>query len=82
MEMDEEKPERTIVKRARKKLKRNMASLDEEEARLNKLAEEQIKAEALQAELYRFKKAEGLEEIAVTHPKLGEIGRASCRERV
>ena len=73
MEMEDEKPERTVLKRARKKLKRNMASLDEEEARLNKLAKEKIKAEALQAELYRFKEAKGLEKIAVTHPKLGPM---------
>jgi predicted ribosome quality control (RQC) complex YloA/Tae2 family protein len=73
LEMEEEKPERTILKRARKKLKRNMASLDKEENRLQELALEQIKAEALQAELYRFKQAQGLEKVEVTHPEHGPM---------
>jgi len=73
MEMDEEKPERTLIKRARKKLKRNLASLDEEEARLHKLAQEKIKAEAIQAELYKFKESEGLEEVTVTHHEHGTL---------
>jgi len=73
LEIEEDKPQQTILKRARKKLKRNLARLDEEEARLNALAAEQIKAEALQAELYRFKDEEGLEEITVTHPEHGEM---------
>lgn len=73
MEIEEEKPERTLFKRARKKLKRNLASLDKEEARLQRFAAEQIKAEAMQAELYRFKNEEGLEEITVTHPEHGTM---------
>lgn len=73
MEMDEEKPERTLFKRAKKKLHRNLARLDEEEARLQALSAEQIKAEALQAELYRFKHEEGLEEVTVTHPEHGTM---------
>ncbi|MBI9079912.1 MAG: DUF814 domain-containing protein [Pseudodesulfovibrio sp.] len=73
MEMDEEKSERTLIKRARKKLKRSLSNLDVEEARLQKLYNERIKAEALQAELYRFKTAEGLDEIEVTHPEHGPM---------
>lgn len=73
MEMEEDKPEQTVLKRARKKIKRNLASLDTEEARLQKLADEKIKAEAMQAELYRFKGEEGLEEITVTHPEHGAM---------
>nr|WP_321257498.1 NFACT RNA binding domain-containing protein [uncultured Pseudodesulfovibrio sp.] len=73
MEMEEDKPQRILVKRARKKIRRNLARLDEEKNRLDVLAQEQIKAEALQAELYRFKKAEGLEEIEVTHPVHGTM---------
>lgn len=73
LEIEEDKPQQTILKRARKKIKRNLARLDEEEARLNALAAEQVKAEALQAELYRFKDEEGLEEITVIHPEHGEM---------
>lgn len=73
LEMEEDKPQKTLLKRARKKIRRNLKRLDEEEARLDELAAEQIKAEALQAELYRFKDAEGLEKIAVVHPVHGEM---------
>lgn len=73
IEMEEEKPAQTLLKRERKKIKRNMARIDEEEARLQRLADEKIKAEAMQAELYRFKGIAGLEEITVSHPDYGEI---------
>ncbi|QJB58010.1 NFACT RNA binding domain-containing protein [Pseudodesulfovibrio sp. zrk46] len=73
MEMEEEKPQQTLLKRARKKVKRNLARLDEEQARLQKLADEKVKAEAMQAELYRFKDAEGIQEITVNHPEHGEM---------
>lgn len=73
MEMEEEKPAQTQLKRARKKINRNLARLEEEEARLQKLADEKIKAEAMQAELYRFKNDEGLESVTVTHPQHGEM---------
>ena len=73
LEVEEDKPQKTLLKRAKKKVRRNLKRLDEEEARLNKLAAEQAKAEALQAELYRFKNEEGLEEITVTHPVHGEM---------
>ncbi|MBC16213.1 MAG: hypothetical protein CL942_04080 [Desulfovibrio sp.] len=71
MEMEEEKPTQTLLKRARKKVNRNLARLDQEEERLKRLAAEKIKAEAMQAELYRFKNEEGLEEVTVEHPKHG-----------
>ncbi|BCS87466.1 NFACT RNA binding domain-containing protein [Pseudodesulfovibrio sediminis] len=73
MEMEEDKPQKTLLKRARKKINRNLARLDEEEARLKSLQAEQIKAEALQAELYRFKDARELEKIEVTHPVHGPM---------
>ena len=73
LEMEEEKPAQTQLKRARKKIKRNLTRLDEEQARLQKLADEKIKAEAMQAELYRFKDHEGLEEITVSHPIHGTM---------
>ena len=73
IEMEEEKTELTSIKRARKRFKRNMDSLNKEEIRLQELAAEQIKAEAIQAELYKFKHEEGLEEVTVTHPKHGTL---------
>ncbi len=71
MEMEEEKPAQRRFKRARKRIIRNLARLDEEEARLNTLAHEKVKAEAIQGELYRFKHLENLEEVTVTHPERG-----------
>jgi len=73
MEMEEEKPTQLILKRARKKVKRNLMRLEEEEARLQRLADEKVRAEAMQAELYRFKDEMNLEEITVTHPEHGEM---------
>jgi predicted ribosome quality control (RQC) complex YloA/Tae2 family protein len=73
LEMEEERPEQTRLKRERKKIKRNLARLDEEETRLLALADEKILAEALQAELYRFKEAKSLEAITVTHPERGSM---------
>ncbi|MCJ2164092.1 MULTISPECIES: NFACT RNA binding domain-containing protein [unclassified Pseudodesulfovibrio] len=68
LEMEEDKPQATLLKRGKKKIQRSLARLDQEEARLTQLSTEQIKAEALQAELYRFKDSVGLEEITVIHP--------------
>lgn len=73
MEMEDEKPGQTLLKRARKKVKRNLLRLEEEEVRLQRLADEKIKAEAMQAELYRFKDEEGLETIDVVHPTRGPM---------
>lgn len=73
LDMEEERPEQTRLKRERKKIKRNLARLDEEETRLLALADEKILAEALQAELYRFKEAKSLEAITVTHPERGAM---------
>lgn len=73
LETEEDKPQKTLLKRAKKKVRRNLRRLGEEETRLKELAAEQTKAEALQAELYRFKDRENLEEITVTHPRHGEM---------
>lgn len=73
LDMEEDKAQTVQLKRVRKKLKRNLASLDREQARLERLAAEQVKAEALQAELYRFKTLEGLESVDVTHPEHGPM---------
>ena len=73
LEMEEDKAQTVQLKRVRKKLKRNLTSLDQEQARLEQLVAEQVKAEALQAELYRFKDAEGLESVDVTHPVHGPM---------
>ncbi|WP_285906326.1 NFACT RNA binding domain-containing protein [Pseudodesulfovibrio pelocollis] len=73
LEMEAERPEQVQLKRERKKIKRNLARLDEEETRLHALASEKILAEALQAELYRFKDARSLDEVPTTHPEHGPI---------
>ncbi|OIQ51802.1 hypothetical protein BerOc1_00264 [Pseudodesulfovibrio hydrargyri] len=73
LDMEEDKAQTVQLKRVRKKLRRNLASLDQEQARLEQLVAEQVKAEALQAELYRFKDAEGLESVDVTHPVHGPM---------
>jgi predicted ribosome quality control (RQC) complex YloA/Tae2 family protein len=73
MEMEEERPENTRLKRARKRIRRNMARLDEEQERLEGLAREKIRGEALQAALYRLKEAEGLESVEVDHPEHGPM---------
>jgi len=71
LEMVEERPEQTELKRARKKVQRNMARLDQEEARLRLLADEQARGEALQAALYRLRDATGLESVEIEHPERG-----------
>jgi hypothetical protein len=73
MEMEEERPEQTRLKRERKKLNRNLARLDDEESRLRALADEKIKAEALQAELYRLKETQSLETVDLVHPVHGPV---------
>ena len=73
LEMEEEKPENTRFKRARKRIRRNMVRLDEEQERLEGLAREKIKGEALQAALYRLKGTEGLESVEVDHPEHGPM---------
>ncbi|MGE4192425.1 MAG: NFACT RNA binding domain-containing protein [Pseudodesulfovibrio sp.] len=73
LEMEEDKGQTLQLKRLRKKVKRNLARLDEEEGRLSALLDEQVRAEALQAELYRFKDAEGLESVDVAHPEHGPM---------
>lgn len=73
LEMEEDKGQAVQLKRLRKKVGRNLARLDEEEARLAALLAEQVRAEALQAELYRFKDAEGLESVDVVHPERGPM---------
>ena len=73
LEMEEERPEHIRLKRARKRIMRNMARLDEEQARLEGLAREKTRGEALQASLYRLKEAEGLESVEVDHPAHGPM---------
>ena len=68
-----DKPEQTELKRARKKVNRNLARLDQEEERLRQLAEERVKGEALQAALYRLRDETGLESAQVEHPGRGPM---------
>ncbi|MDD3313785.1 MAG: hypothetical protein PHP91_16770, partial [Pseudodesulfovibrio sp.] len=73
LEMAEDRPERVQLSRARKKIRRNLAKLDEEAARLEGFSEERARGEALQAALYRLKDAEGLESVVVDHPERGPM---------
>jgi predicted ribosome quality control (RQC) complex YloA/Tae2 family protein len=73
LEMEEERPEQTQIKRERKKIVRNLARLDQEEARLQALADEKELGEALQAEMYRLKDMQGLEEVTAVHPRRGPL---------
>lgn len=63
----------TRLKRERKRLRRNLSRLEQEEERLRSFIQDKIMAEALQAELYRFKQEEGLENVTVSHPEHGEM---------
>ncbi|MEF2229673.1 MAG: NFACT RNA binding domain-containing protein [Pseudodesulfovibrio sp.] len=73
LETAEERPEQTQLKRARKKVQRNLTRLDQEKARLAQLAGEQVRGEALQAVLYRFRDVAGLESLEAEHPGLGPV---------
>lgn len=73
LEMENNKTGRARAKAERKRLNRNLARLDQEEARLQQFIADKKMAEALQAELYRLKELEGLESVQVTHPMDGPM---------
>lgn len=60
-------------KSARRRIRRALAKLEQEESRLETYRRDRIKAEALQAELYRFQDTEGLESVEVNHPEHGQV---------
>ncbi|WP_243545820.1 NFACT RNA binding domain-containing protein [Pseudodesulfovibrio tunisiensis] len=68
LEMEEERPEQIQRKRERRKILRNLQRLDQEEERLDRFSANKMLAEALQANLYRLKKLDGLETVDVEHP--------------
>lgn len=61
------------AKALRKKIKRNLAKVEQEHDRLRTLIDQKTMAEALQAELWRIKDEEGLEEVVVQHPEQGPL---------
>ena len=73
LEQAENNPELERIKRGRKKIVRALAKLDEEGRKLQAMIDRKAEAEALQAELYRLRTAEGLREVAVVHPVLGPM---------
>lgn len=73
LDVAEEKTDRTRLKRARKKVLRNLNRLNQEEERLQQFIKNKKQAEALQAELYKIKDLRELEYIDVSHPEHGQL---------
>lgn len=71
LEQAEANPELSRLKAKRKKVRRAMAKLEQDAARLQRMMDGKTQAEALQAELYRFKGVEDVSEVEVTHPEHG-----------
>ncbi|WP_449242198.1 NFACT RNA binding domain-containing protein [Desulfovibrio sp.] len=65
--------ERDRLKTARKRLTRNLAKLDQEEGRLRGMLGNKAAAEALRANLWRLKDAEGLAEAELEGPDQGVL---------
>lgn len=72
LERQDMSPERARLKRARKKIRRALARLEEEQLVLDKRRSLKVQAEALQAEMYRFKELEDVTQITAMHPEHGE----------
>ncbi|WP_031483868.1 NFACT RNA binding domain-containing protein [Maridesulfovibrio frigidus] len=73
MEKLENSEDKSALKSGKKKFKRVMNRIEQEEDRLRDLLKRKIDAEALQAEMYRIKPLRALEKITVNHPEQGEI---------
>ncbi len=73
MERLENAEQRHTLKAGRKKFKKVLSRIEQEEERLRALKARKIEAEALQAEMYRIKEMRELESINVTHPEYGEM---------
>ncbi len=66
-------PERARLKRERKKIRRALARLEQEQNVLKERHALGLNAEALQAELYRFKGQEKLSFVQAQHPQHGNL---------
>lgn len=73
MEKLENAEQRNTLKSGKKKFKRVLNRIEQEEKRLRDLLNRKIEAEALQAEMYRIKDMRELESITVSHPEHGEM---------
>ncbi len=73
LEMEDGKEDKARIKSERKRIKRNLDRLDQEENRLRGFIANKKQAEALQAELYRLKELEGMESVDVNHPTEGPM---------
>lgn len=73
MERLENSENKQALKSGKKKFKKVIERIAEEEARLHKLLSRKVEAEALQAEMYRLKTLRKLDKITVTHPEHGKM---------
>lgn len=73
MERMENAEQRSTLKSGKKKFKRILQRIEQEEERLRALQERKVEAEALQAEMYRLKDLRELDTVTVNHPEHGEM---------
>lgn len=73
MEKMENAEQLSTLKSGKRKFKRILKRIEQEEERLHALKARKIEAEALQAEMYRIKDLRELDSISVTHPEHGEM---------
>ncbi|WP_027180423.1 NFACT RNA binding domain-containing protein [Maridesulfovibrio bastinii] len=73
LEQQEEKGESEALKAGRKKYRKTIKRIEDEEKRLAGLQALKQKAELLQNELYRFKDSKDLQKVTVSHPEQGEV---------
>ncbi|MEF2146414.1 MAG: NFACT RNA binding domain-containing protein [Desulfovibrionaceae bacterium] len=73
LEQEREQPELIQLKRQRKKTVKALQHLDQEKKRLDEMLARHLKAEALQANLYRFGKQELPSVLQLEHPSAGLI---------
>ncbi len=73
MERIENSENKQALKSAKKKFKKVMNRIAEEEARLHILLNRKVEAQALQAEMYRLKSMRELDKVTVTHPEHGKM---------
>lgn len=73
LSQQEDKGENRALKSGKRKYRKSMKRIEQEEQRLTEMLALKVKAEAMQNELYRFKDSSDLDKVTVTHPEHGEI---------
>lgn len=73
LERTENKDQQQRKKSARRRIRRALAKLDQEEARLETFRQNRIKAEAMQAELYKMQNMGDAESVELVHPEHGPV---------